>query len=192
MPATPTRTKHLNGFVSSHSVARFRRKVCGVDQSMPGSRFVALATAELTFSKREAENRSIMSTFSKRILPISFCLMILMVPSFTGCRRRASTDDETPDTSTYRPESTPATQFERDLKYVRDAHFTYVWIFSRKDGKELTKEDSDALRTNAPKVVDWVTTDEKKKVIAGSNFSIEGPQLAALQKRFNIEDYSGK
>lgn len=110
----------------------------------------------------------------------------------SACHRRASSDDETPDTSTYRPEATPATQFERDLKYIRDGHFTYVWIFSRKDGKELTPDDSQALRTNAPKVVDWVTTDEKKKVIAGSNFPIEPPQLAALQKRFNIEDYSGK
>jgi hypothetical protein len=119
-------------------------------------------------------------------------LGVAVITSTTACHRRASTDDETVDTSTYRPESTPATQFERDLKYVRDGHFVYVWIFSRKDGKPLTAEDSEALRTNAPKVVDWVTTDEKKKVIAGSNFPIEGPQLAALQKRFNIEDYSRK
>ena len=111
--------------------------------------------------------------------------------SFTACHRRASSDDETVDTSTYRPESTPATQFERDLKYVRDAHFTYVWIFSRKDGKELTKEDSEALRTNAPKVVDWVRT-EQNRVIAGSNFPLEPAQQAALEKRFKIEDYSGK
>ena len=110
--------------------------------------------------------------------------------SLTACRRGPSPTDETPDTSTYRPESTPATQFERDLKYVRDAHFNYVWIFSRKDGKELTKEDSDALRTNAPKVVDWVKTDQNR-VIAGSNFPLEATQLAALQKRFNIQDYSG-
>jgi hypothetical protein len=117
----------------------------------------------------------------------------LALISFSACHRGgASSDDDTPDTSTYRPEATPATQFERDLKYIRDGHFTYVWIFSRKDGKALTPDDSQALRTNAPKVVDWVTTDEKKKVIAGSNFPIEPPQLSALQKRFNIEDYSGK
>ena len=67
-----------------------------------------------------------------------------------------------------------------------------MWVFSRKDGKELTKEDSDALRTNAPKVVDWVTTDQNRKVIGGSNFPIEPPQMAALLKRFKIEDYSGK
>ena len=111
--------------------------------------------------------------------------------AFSACHRRGA-DDETPDTSTYRPQATPATQFERDLNYIRGGHFTYVWIFSRKDGKTLTPDDSQALRTNAPKVVDWVTTDEKKKVIAGSNFPIEPPQLAALQKRFNVEDYSGK
>ena len=123
-----------------------------------------------------------------------FALVIglAFVMSFAGCHRRAASDDETPDTSTYRPEPTPATQFERDLKYIRDGHFVYVWAFSRKDGKPLTSEDSEALRTNAPKVVDWVTTDEKKKVIAGSNFPIDPPQLAALQKRFNIEDFSGK
>ncbi len=119
-------------------------------------------------------------------------IVAVLLSASAACRRGASSEDETPDTSTYRPESTPATQFERDLKYVRDGHFAHVWIFSRKDGKELTGEDSDALRTNAPKVVDWVTTDDKRKVIAGSNFPLEDPQLAALQKRFKIEDYSGK
>src|SRR5947209_16974235 len=99
-----------------------------------------------------------------------------MMISFAACRR-ASSDDQTPDTSTYRPESTPATQFERDLKYVRDGHFTYVWIFSRKDGKELTPEDSQALHTNAPRVVDWVKTDQNR-VIAGSNFPLEPAQMA--------------
>jgi hypothetical protein len=118
-------------------------------------------------------------------------MVTLTALAFTGCRRGASSNDETPDTSTYRPEATPATQFERDMQYVRGAHFAHVWIFSRKDGKELTKEDSEALRTNAPKVVDWVKTDQNR-VIAGSNFPLEGPQLEALQKRFNIEDYTGK
>jgi hypothetical protein len=131
-----------------------------------------------------------MKSYFIRSIVIASLLLTLM-GAFASCRRRASTEDETPDTSTYRPESTPATQFERDLKYVRDAHFTYVWIFARKDGKELTPEDSQVLHTNAPKVVDWVKTDQNR-VIAGSNFPLEAAQLAALQKRFKIEDYSGK
>lgn len=116
----------------------------------------------------------------------------LLLSSLSACRRGSSSEDEKPDTSTYRPEATPATQFERDLKFIRDGHFNHMWVFSRKDGKELTKEDSDALRTNAPKVVDWVTTDGNKKVIGGSNFPIDPTNLAALEKRFKVEDFSGK
>ena len=118
---------------------------------------------------------------------LSLLIMLALFGSVTGCRRRATSEDETPDTSTYRPEATPATQYERDLKYIRDGHFVNVWIFSRKDGKAFTSEDSQVLRTNAPRVVDWVTTDEQKKVIAGSNFPMEPAQMAELQKRFNIE-----
>ncbi len=114
-----------------------------------------------------------------------------LLASFSACRR-SSPGAETPAASTSRPASTPATPFERDLKFVRDGHFMRVWVFSRKDGKELTKEDSEALRTNAPRVVDWVTTDANKKVIGGSNFDIDPAQMAALQKRFKVEDYSGK
>jgi len=123
---------------------------------------------------------------------ISTVALTLTLSFLASCRRNVSSENETTDTSTYRPEATPATQFERDMKYVRDAHFVHVWIFSRKDGKELTKEDSGLLRMNAPKVVDWVTTDQNRKVIAGSNFDIDQPQMAGLQKRFKVEDYSEK
>lgn len=118
-------------------------------------------------------------------------IVIAALPLFGACGRSASEDD-TPDTSTYRPLATPATEFEQKLKEVRDAHFQYVWVFSRIDGKEFTPEDSQILRTNAPKVVDWIGMDDKKKYIAGSNFPIEPKQLALLQKRYKIEDYSGK
>jgi len=127
------------------------------------------------------------------LLNAAIILTIALGFPISGCRHAtSSSDDETADVPAYHPEATPATQFERDLKYVRDAHFAYVWVFSRKDGKEFTKEDSEALRTNAPRVVDWVMTDSNRKVIGGSNFAIDSPQMAALEKRFKIEDYSGK
>ena len=125
-----------------------------------------------------------------------FIAMVIIVASMlafsSACRRRASTEDETPDTSTYRPLATPATEFEQKLKDIRDGHFQYVWIFSRLDGKEFTSEDSTILHTNAPRVVDWMGMNDKKKFIAGSNFPIDPKNLAALQKRYKIEDYSGK
>ena len=120
------------------------------------------------------------------IIVLGFALV-----SFGACHRTAS-DDETPDNSTYRPLPTPATEFEQKLKLMRDAHFQYVWLFTRKDEKEFTSEDSELLRTNAPKVVDWVKMDDKKKYFAGSYVPIDPKNLETLQKRYKIEDYSGK
>jgi hypothetical protein len=86
----------------------------------------------------------------------------------------------------------PKSGFEADLDYVRKGQYTYVWVFSRKDGKAIDKDDAAYLRTNAPQVVDWVTTEEGKKVIAGTNFDLAKGNLELLKKRFLVEDYTGK
>jgi len=90
------------------------------------------------------------------------------------------------------PSSSPLTGFEKDLQYIRNGQYTYIWVFSRKDGKPLEPADSIFLRTNAPQVVDWVTTDGGKKVIAGTNFNLEEGNLEVLKKRYVAEDYSGR
>jgi hypothetical protein len=119
-------------------------------------------------------------------------IALLTATAFTACHRGASSGDETPDTSTYRPLPTPATEFEQKLKLIRDAHFQYALAFTRLDGKEFTPEDKEILHTNAPKVVDWIGMDDKKKFFAGSNFPIEQKNMAVLLKRYKIEDYSEK
>lgn len=88
--------------------------------------------------------------------------------------------------------STPQTEFEKDMQFIRNGQFSYVWIFSRKDGKPLDAADADFLRTTAPQVMDWVKTDGGKKVIAGTNFNLEEGNLSVLRKRFVVEDYTGK
>jgi hypothetical protein len=90
------------------------------------------------------------------------------------------------------PAASPKTGFEADLDYVRKGQYTYIWVFSRRDGKPLDKTDGAYLRTNAPQVVDWVTTDEGKKVIAGTNFDLEKGNLHLLKKRFIVEDYTNR
>lgn len=122
------------------------------------------------------------------------CLILVIAASLplTACRRTSSDVEGPPDTSTYRPLPTPATEFEQKLKVVRDGHFQFVWVFRRLDGKEFTPGDSEILRTNAPRVVDWVGLDDKKTYIAGSNFPLAPANLAVLQKRYKIEDYSQK
>ncbi|HBB88673.1 MAG TPA: hypothetical protein DC047_13770 [Blastocatellia bacterium] len=84
------------------------------------------------------------------------------------------------------------TGFEADLDYIRKGGYTYIWVFSRPDGKPIDKEDAAFLRTNAPQVVDWVTTDEGKKVIAGTNFDLAQGNLGLIKKRFVAEDYTGR
>ena len=94
--------------------------------------------------------------------------------------------------STPTVQASPLTGFERDLQYIRNGNFTYIWVFSRKDGKPLDKDDAAFLRTNAPQVVDWVTTDEGRKVIGGTNFNLEEGNFGVIQKRFVTENYTGK
>ena len=119
--------------------------------------------------------------------------MLVLGSSLSSCNRGNSNPaSANPAVSQTSPVPPPKTGFEADLEYVRKGQYTYVWVFSRKDGKALDKDDAANLRTNAPQVVDWVTTEEGKKVIAGTNFDLAQGNLGLLQKRFKVEDYTGK
>ena len=131
---------------------------------------------------------------SLRVISGAVISLFLLI-NFLGCSSSSTPPAEpAPQESTARatPQASPLTGFAKDLKYIKDGQYTYIWVFSRKDGKPLDKDDGAFLRTNAPQVVDWVTTEEGKKVIAGTNFNLEEGNLALLKKRFNAEDYSGK
>jgi hypothetical protein len=127
-----------------------------------------------------------------RRLLIHALMILSLVGGFTlpSCGGGKPTSE--PVTATSSPAPTPKTGFEADLEYVRKGQYTYIWIFSRKDGKPLDKDDSAYLRKNAPQVVDWITTDQGKRVIAGTNFDLAQGNLELLKKRFVVEDYTGK
>jgi hypothetical protein len=125
----------------------------------------------------------------------SLFILILLVAGvlLSACSSKSETGSTVNSTATQSaPAPTPKTGFEADLDYVRKGQYTYVWVFSRKDEKPLDKNDAAYLRTNAPQVVDWVTSDEGRKVIAGTNFDLAKGNLELLKKRFNVEDYTGK
>jgi len=127
-------------------------------------------------------------------LPIIFIAVVLFFIRCGGSAPKNANSSATPVQTAQAPVPSPSpqTQFERDMQFIRNGSYTYVYVFSRKDGKAIDSSDSAFLRTNAPQVVDWVSTDGGKKVIAGTNFNLEEGNLAALKKRFNVEDYSGK
>jgi hypothetical protein len=129
-------------------------------------------------------------TIFSRSLVIAVTLVAAI--SLTCCSRSNTNSASPSEPSTTQPAPSPKTGFEADLDYVRKGQYTYVWVFSRKDGKPLDKTDGAYLRTNAPQVVDWVTTDQGKRVIAGTNFDLAKGNLELLKKRFVVEDYSNK
>ncbi|HZE63240.1 MAG TPA: hypothetical protein VE056_05140 [Pyrinomonadaceae bacterium] len=123
-----------------------------------------------------------------------FVFMVAVVLWLVACNGN-NTNPTPPANESPTAQSSPSpakTGFEADLDYIRKGQYTYVWVFSRKDGKPLDKDDGAFLRTNAPQVVDWVTTDEGRKVIAGTNFDLAQGNLGLLKKRFVAEDYTGR
>ncbi len=124
-----------------------------------------------------------------KILTAGLIGLILLASCSRGNTNKSPSSSESPAQLSPSPAKTG---FEADLDFVRRGQYTYVLVFSRKDGKLLDKNDGAYLRTNAPQVVDWVTTDQGKKVIAGTNFDLEQGNLKLLKKRFIIEDYTNK
>lgn len=114
---------------------------------------------------------------------ISRLLGLILASTLVGCDGGSTNQSKPP---------APKTPFERDLQFIRNGQFTYVWVFSRPDGKPLDKDDSNYLRTHAPQVVDWVISDEGKRAIGGTNFDLEQAGLPLLRERFVVEDYTGK
>lgn len=108
-----------------------------------------------------------------------------------SCGNKSSTSSSNASTAQLSP-TPPKTGFEERLEWVRKGQYTYVWVISRKDGKPFDKDDGAYLRTNAHQVVDWVMTDDGKKVIAGTNFDLEEGNLDLIRKRFVVEDYTAK
>ena len=122
---------------------------------------------------------------------LSFVLILFAVIS-VGCRKTETETTNAEQPAPTKPPPSPLVGFEADLQFIKNGGYTYIYVFSRKDGKPLEPDDSQYLRTNAPQMVDWARTREGKAVIGGTNFNLEEGNLGLLKKRFVVEDYTGK
>jgi hypothetical protein len=83
--------------------------------------------------------------------------------------------------------------FERDLASVQRNNFQKVYVISRPDGGALNADDKTYLKTNMPiETTMRVLTDEDRRLIVGTNFDLKPEHFDALNKRFRIEDYTGR
>ncbi len=121
-----------------------------------------------------------------------FIFVLIGCMTLCSCGNSNSESSSGPVATQATPVPTPKTGFEADLDYVRKGQYTYIWVFSRKDGQLIDKDDAAFLRKTAPQVVDWVTTEQGKRVIAGTNFDLAQGNLEVLKKRFTVEDYTGR
>ncbi len=126
------------------------------------------------------------------ITPLVLVTAILFA-ACSGSSDTATTETPAPSASAAPSvQPSPLNDFDKALQFIRNGQYTYVWVFSRKDGKPLTTEDSTFLRTTAPQVVDWAANDARTKVIAGTNFDLEEGNMEKLRNRFVVEDYTGR
>ena len=127
-----------------------------------------------------------------RLLQLPLIVVVVVLLFIAACSSPEPPQANEPASGQPFPTASPKSTFERDLQFIRNGSFSYVWVFSRPDGKPIDREDANFLRQTAPQVVDWVTTDEGKRVIGGTNFDLEKAGLPAIRKRFVAEDYTGK
>ncbi|HEU4478976.1 MAG TPA: hypothetical protein VFR80_10685, partial [Pyrinomonadaceae bacterium] len=119
-------------------------------------------------------------------------LMVLLLVFLPACSSGNETaQSNAPEAAQSIPSPSPKSAFERDLQFIRNGQFTYVWVFSRADGKPIDRDDANFLRKSAPQLIDLVITDEGKRVIGGTNFDLEQGPMPELRKRFVVEDFTG-
>jgi hypothetical protein len=120
---------------------------------------------------------------------LAVVVLLLLIPA---CSSPEPNHGSEPAAGQTIPAASPKSAFERDMQFIRNGNFTYVWVFSRQDGKPIDRDDAKFLREKAPQFVDLVITDEGRRVIGGTNFDLEKAGMPELRKRFVVEDYTGK
>ena len=127
---------------------------------------------------------------SKRII---YFLLVLAALIIWGCNRSESVSDQKEAIPKASPRHTPSTPFENDLEYVRKGQFHQIYVISRKDGGQFQPDDITYLKANSPQQTNmWVSTNEGRSVIAGTNFDFKPEHFEALGKKFTVEDYTNK
>src|SRR5947207_1237349 len=88
------------------------------------------------------EMRRVMRACLSKIGRIDLIGLILLLGA---CGGSPPQNQSNPESAAPQPlptiQASPLTGFEKDLQYVRNGQYTYIWVFSRKDGKPLDRDD---------------------------------------------------
>src|ERR1044072_5272078 len=115
------------------------------------------------------------------IRPLAFILFLLLASCGGGNPANSNTNTNASVEASPVPSASPLSDFEEALRFVRNGQYTYIYVFSRKDGKPLQPDDNEYIKTNAPQLVDKAATKDKTKVVGGTNFNLEEGNLELLK-----------
>jgi len=82
------------------------------------------------------------------------------------------------------------TPFAKDLESVQTAGFSFIYVLRRKDGAKIDSEDKSVIKLQTAQANRRISADDGLAVIVGTNFPLTPENMAALYKRFAIENYS--
>jgi hypothetical protein len=80
---------------------------------------------------------------------------------------------------------------EQDIRSMRDADFSYIFVFRRKDGGAIDEDDRKFLNALTPLEINRrKLSDGGRAVVMGSNFRLQPDVMKQFAERFTVEDYS--
>lgn len=80
--------------------------------------------------------------------------------------------------------------FEKDVASMKEVGFRWIYVYRRKDGGVLDKEDRAFIRQHTDQANRKVLTDNGKAVLVGSNYFFGDNEVVALSDRFDVTDMS--
>ena len=121
-----------------------------------------------------------------------WALSVKSFPLFVGLLVGCGANDTVLRSGKETPSGTATVQstFASDLESMRTAGFGFIYVLRRKDGELMNNEDRGVIRLNTASANRRFSADEGRAFIIGSNPPIPPQNIAALYKRFAVEDYS--
>ncbi len=130
-----------------------------------------------------------------RKIKLVFACLVCFATFGAACNSEVKNDNShvvTDEIAENRPVKKLLSDFEEKLNYVRNGRFTYIFAFTRKDGKPFDSDTKEYVKKSSdPQTNQWIITEDEKTVIAGSNFRFQPNHFEALLKMFKVEDFSG-
>lgn len=131
---------------------------------------------------------------SMRKLFLSFAIFLAVINLSCANSRilESANVSSTPASSAPTPEK-PVDDVQDNLASVERMGYDFVYVITRKDGDVFNSEDITFVKSNAPSETNqWRWTEDKKTIIAATNYKFSAENLTALRHRFNVEDRSTK